>query len=72
MASITKKIIGQYMDLIIKTDITLVNQLPLLSYSVDHKEMEQLSRKRLGKTILFTDNHSWTDEEIILAYYSPN
>jgi transposase len=59
---------GQYMDLIIKTDITLVNEFPVLSYSVDHKEMEQLSRKRLGKTILFTDNNSWTDEEIILAY----
>jgi len=24
----------------------------------------------LGKTILFTDNHDWTDEQIILAYRS--
>ncbi len=59
---------GQYMHLIIKTNITLDNEFPVLSYSVDHKAMEQLSRKRLGKTILFTDNNSWTDEEIILAY----
>ena len=59
---------GQYMHLLIKTNITLDNQFSVLSYSVDHKAMEQLSRKRLGKTILFTDNNSWTDEEIILAY----
>jgi len=63
---------GQYMHLLIKTNITLDNdndnEFPVLSYSVDHKAMEQLSRKRLGKTILFTDNDSWTDEEIILAY----
>ena len=61
---------GQYMDQLIKTNITLNinNQFPVLSYSVDHEALEILSRKRLGKTVLFTDNHSWTDEEIILAY----
>jgi transposase len=59
---------GQYIHLLIKTNITLDNEFPVLSYSVDHKAIEQLSRKRLGKTILFTDNNSWTDEEIILAY----
>jgi len=63
---------GQYMGLLINTDITLDNDngwsCPVLSYSVDHKALDRLSRERLGKTILFTDNDSWTDEEIILAY----
>lgn len=61
---------GQYMERLFKINITLQEKthLPELSYSIDHQAMEKISGKRLGKTILFTDNHSWTDEQIILAY----
>lgn len=59
---------GQYMKQLIRTVLKEENGYPVLSYSVDHEAIENLSRNRLGKTILFTDNHSWSDEEIILAY----
>ena len=59
---------GQYMKRLIRTELTEENGFPILSYSVDHKAMKQVFNNRLGKTILFTDNHSWSNEEIILAY----
>jgi transposase len=59
---------GQYMKRLIQTKLTEENDFPVLSYSVDHKAMDQVFNNRLGKTILFTDNHSWSNEEIILAY----
>ena len=39
-----------------------------MTYACDRAALEALSRRVLGKTILFTDNHDWTDEEIVLAY----
>ncbi len=59
---------GQYMKQIIHTEITDKDGFPLLSYSVEHDALRQVFNQRLGKTILFTDNDSWTNEEIILAY----
>ena len=60
---------GQYMKRLIQIELTTTSWgFPTLSYSVDHKAMEQVFTNRLGKTILFTDNHSWSNEEIILAY----
>jgi len=59
---------GQYMKQLIRTKLTKKNGFSLLSYSVDHEALESVSHQRLGKTILFTDNDSWSDAEIILAY----
>ena len=60
---------GQYMKRLIRTELTPTSRgFPILSYSVDHKAMEQVFNNRLGKTILFTNNHCWSNEEIILAY----
>ena len=44
--------------------------LPMLSYHTDATAVDQLVRTHLGKTILFTDNHDWSNEEVILAYRS--
>jgi transposase len=41
-----------------------------LTFHRDSEALEQLSRVQLGKTILFTDNQDWTDEQIVLAYRS--
>lgn len=59
---------GQYMKHVIKTDVVEENGIPMLSYSVDHDALDKIFRTRLGKTILFTDNDSWSSEEIVLAY----
>jgi transposase len=41
-----------------------------LQYHVDRNAIGRLSRTVLGKTILFTDNEQWSDEEIVRAYRS--
>jgi transposase len=41
---------------------------PELSYQVNDDALQKILDEGLGKTILFTDNHTWTNEEIILAY----
>jgi len=60
---------GQHMKRLIQTELIPTSRdIPTLLYSVNHKAMDQVFNNRLGKTILFTDNHSWSNEEIILAY----
>lgn len=41
---------------------------PCLSYRVDRAAWQRLQRTLLGKNILFTDQESWRDEEIVLGY----
>lgn len=38
------------------------------SYELNRKNFHKLQRTFLGKTILFTDQDNWTDEEIIAGY----
>ena len=42
--------------------------VPTLSYRTDTAALGRLMRTHLGKTILFTDNADWTNEEIVLGY----
>ncbi|MCL6451957.1 MAG: IS1634 family transposase [Acetobacteraceae bacterium] len=39
-----------------------------LSYEIDRQALQRLREETLGKTILFTDNHRWSTEEIVAAY----
>ena len=59
---------GQHMKRLIKADVFKKGGNVILTYRCDRNALERLSRRVLGKTILFTDNHDWTDEEIVLAY----
>jgi transposase len=59
---------GQYVKDVVKFQVIEKNGYPELNYQLDHDALQKIFNERLGKTILFTDNHSWTDEEIILAY----
>ena len=58
----------EYMNEIIKTTTWAKNGLVQIKYRLDQEAIGQLSRTVLGKTILFTDNHQWTDEQIVAAY----
>jgi transposase len=42
--------------------------IPRLSFQTDAAALERLITTELGKTLLFTDNSDWTDEEIVLGY----
>jgi transposase len=51
-------------------DITLANNLPVLSYRFREEAWQQLQATRLGKTILFTDQDEWSDAQIVRGYRS--
>ncbi len=46
--------------------------MPHLAYHVDHGVVEEFNARHLGKTILFTDRHEWSNEDIIRAYRGQN
>ena len=46
--------------------------VPTLTYRTDTAAFSRLVRTHLGKTILFTDNDPWTNEEVVAGYRSQN
>lgn len=60
---------GQYIKNIIKWNLDTRSKTIKLNWKVDRQILEKIKRERLGKKILFTDNHQWTTEEIIKAYH---
>jgi transposase len=61
---------AQYLKSILKTQVKEVRRGLELSFWTDQAALDRLCRVQLGKTILFTDNADWSDEEIVLAYRS--
>lgn len=60
---------GRHMKNLFEIEITKdASALPLLRYRFDPKEYRRLKRTLFGKTLIFTDNDSWTDEKIVLGY----
>lgn len=72
--SITKQVgailSGQQMKTLIDRTIHEAQPVPSLSYSLNTTADEELADTYLGKTIIITDNHAWSPEEIILTYRS--
>jgi len=60
----------QHLKSIVKTEVKEVRRGLELNFSTDQAALDRLCRVQLGKTILFTDNADWSDEEIVLAYRS--
>lgn len=60
---------GQHVKTVLRVEVT-DGDVPTLSFETDHGALSRLIDKQLGKTILFTDNDDWTDEEIVLGYRS--
>jgi len=61
---------GQYLQKILRVEIRRERGKLQLNYRTDAQALEKLQAHTLGRRILFTDNHQWTTEEIILAYRS--
>lgn len=61
---------AQHLQSILKAEVKEVRGGLELSFSTDQAALDRLCRVHLGKTILFTDNADWPDEEIVLAYRS--
>lgn len=64
-----KIIQGQFIEEILKYDfIALENNHYSFTYSVDNDAFTKLKNEVLGRKILTTNRHSWSNEEICLAY----
>ncbi len=61
---------AQYLKPILKTKVKQVRRGLDLSFWTDQTALDRLGRLQLGKTILFTDNADWSDEETVLAHRS--
>ena len=61
---------AQHLKSILKAELKEVRRGLELSFSTDQAALDRLCRIQLGKTLLFTDNADWSDEEIVLAYRS--
>ena len=61
---------GQYVSEILRITVAEHRGRLALRYRTEGAALGRLTRTVLGKRILFTDNHAWTTEEIILAYRS--
>ena len=60
----------QFMKDLMVTELFEQNGLPVLKYSLDHGAFNRLIEKRLGRTLLVTDQIDWTPLQIIEAYRS--
>ena len=60
----------QWMKGLFRWEVGLEKGLPTLSYRTDAAALGRFVQLHLGKTILFTDNDDWSNEEIVLAYRS--
>jgi transposase len=61
---------AQFVEKILKADVQRVDKGLELTFRTDQEALDQLCRLQFGKTILFTDNDGWTDEQIVSAYRS--
>jgi transposase len=60
---------GQHMKEIFVVSVTKTKAGFLsLHFRFDRAAFKRLQRRRLGKTLLFTDNDHWSDEDIVSAY----
>jgi transposase len=61
---------AQFVRLILQAEVQPVRKGLELTYSTDRAALDHLCHVQFGKTILFTDNAHWTEEQIVLAYRS--
>jgi len=58
---------GQHLKQLIRYQVQ-AGAVPRLTYRTDTAALCRLVGTQLGKTLLFTDNDQWSDEEIVLGY----
>jgi len=59
---------GRHMKDLLDVNVTEQDGRPRLHYRVDQAAWNRLQNTLLGKNILFTDQESWSDEDIVRAY----
>jgi transposase len=59
---------GQYLSTLLAATVEEHEGRLSLAYGVNRQAFQGLRKRILGKRILFTDNDTWTDEEIVSGY----
>jgi len=60
---------GQHLKDVLRIEVA-DGGVPTLTFETDQAALSRLLNTQLGKTILFTDNDDWSNEEIVLGYRS--
>lgn len=68
--SIKTILAAQHMDEIFTIDLRDYDKLPVLKYSVNQKNFEEIVKRRLGRTLLISNRIKWLPVEIIRSYRS--
>ena len=58
----------QYMKEVIEVEHKTLHNTPVFDYSLNEDTLKKIKDTDLGKKVLFTNNHHWESEDIILAY----
>ena len=61
---------AQFVEKILHAEVREARQGLELTFRTDQVALDRLCRVQFGKTILFTDNADWSEEQIVLAYRS--
>lgn len=61
---------GQHIAQILQVTVSQTRAQLKLTYRTDARAYAQIRDQQLGKRILFTDQHAWSNEQIVLAYRS--
>jgi len=61
---------AQFVARILQTEVRQLRPGLELTFRTDQVEIDRLCRVQFGKTILFTDNADWSEEQIVQAYRS--
>ena len=61
---------GQYIPQVLHVSVTEERGQLKLTYRTDASAYAHIQQHQLGKRILFTDQHDWSNEQIVLAYRS--
>jgi len=60
----------EYMEDIFDYELTTLNSIPFVKFTFDETKLEILQKTVLGKTVLFTNRHEWSMEQIVASYRS--
>lgn len=74
VASVRKRVHSilqkEFMKDLFDIDVSAAERSVTLTYALNEQKLEDLKTRRLGKNILYTDNHHWAPEKIISTYRS--
>jgi transposase len=61
---------AQHMKELFRVEVSKQRGLPHVAYRFDTRAWQRIQKRVLGKTIIFTDNHDWSEVEILRGYRS--